>query len=911
MRLAQTFAAGLAILFLAQSVSCGGGGAPPEEEVIPGAYAARIIATKRSTGTLVNFDVSADYQVVYAAYGENGLVTMDISDFNDIRITRRNDDVRSSDVKVCGLRLYSLDYQPPPVRSRINTFDLSLDPLVPVKLGDLQIDLGAGAGIACAGDDLMVSAGSQGLYRITAEDLRNPEAEFIGDPTSMGAVAIYDLKPVSETEISAGVELPPDPACFPMPDPPCQIVDPNDPRLGRLGIRTLRASTGAGIADLRVPRSQSIDFPFLSGANTSPINYPLAAAVNGDLTLIVSSSGRRFTVYRGNTVLSSTNLGSLPASDIADIESAGPIAVVADGDIRVVDITDPALPKVATSVVTPGVAFSLKLRDLGTGDFYVYTADGENGLVIVSVERVKPVFVDAQRLFVVDGSVADLAKIPTHVPTSPLLSDPLGTANFLNNGLLVLSRSNGGVVIGDNIDRTNGGALPSVNPVVEITGGSLFTTSPPQPSLPGIVRAISRNAADLLDFLDVAALNARLILRALPLVRIPPVPSPTPPPYPDDTPAADEQLGPLSPFHAPTGIAVQNDGYPFIVSSGVNLNNIAQSEPVIAGGRAASIGPDGRPVTYVLEDPNEPLGPLIPAFPPRRGGPATGVWWGTEDWRDCSQLPSTRLGFRLRSQVTGAPAGLPCGSDALVPPGTSDALTHGLFGVVFGGIGVDTAQPDNPLSPYIDYFTRNPVYFATTGDGGIIEIDLDSGISQVAPPCTVRPLIPNVLCAANFPDAALVEDDPSLKTGMLYEETSRTLFVADPIRQVVQAVTLMTLDPGTIRGVWAKSGGFTLDVSGLLSQPVDLAPQNPPAKSPDHLRSSSDMYILNRGSSSIVKATQSGEFRDYIIPRVNGSAFDAGTFTALASSPDGTALYLAVENCPSAGQSCIYQIPAP
>ncbi len=908
--------------------ACGGGGGATVPPVVPGAYSAKIIATKRSTGTLINFDLYADFQVAYAAYGDSGLVTMDLHNLDDIRITRRNDDVRSSAVRVCGTNLYSLDYQPPPVRSRINTFDLTVDPTVPVKLGDLQIDLGPGAGLSCAGKDLLVSAGSLGLYRIDGTDLRNPVATFLGNAVTLGTVAIYGLKTITPasgslpTQALAAVELPPDPACFPPPVPSCQSQDPSDPRLGRVGISTISVSSGEGSDNVRVPRSRSIDFPFLAGINTSPINYPLAAAVNGNLTMIVSSSGSRFTVYRSGAVISTGDFTGFPASNIADIDSIGEIAVVADGDIRVVDITDPTVPRVATSLVTPGVTYSLRLRQLEDGNFNVYAADGENGLVVIGIQKVNPVYVEAARVFTVAGSVSDIAMMPPHVPTSPLLSDPLGITNFLNNGLLVLSRSNGTAVIGDNIDRTNGGALPSVNPVVEITGGTMFTTSPPQLGLPGIIRTLAQNTFGFLDFEDPASLNARLLLRALPLVRVPPIPvqpaPPAAPVYPDDTPLANEQMGPLSPFHAPTGIAVQNDGYPFVVSSGVNLNNPAQSEPLIAGGRAASIAPTGLPLSYVLEDPNDPLGALIPAFPPRRGGPATGVWWSNEDLRACDQLPpgTNALGkaqypFRLTAEVPGAPANSACGPIPGIPAWTSDGLNNGLFGVVFGGGAVDDPQSDDPLSPYIDYYTRNPVYFAATGDGGVIQFDLDSGISQVSPPCSLRPLIPNVPCAATLPVTQLVTDDPGMKSGMLFNGDDSKLFVADPAANVVQSISLQKLKPGEPAGVWLRLGEYPLALNGLLSEPIDLAPSDPPAKSPDHLRSSSSLYILNRGSSSIVMASQAGDLLQYIVPRVKGVEFQPATFTALATSPDGKNLFLAVENCPTAGNSCIYELPAP
>lgn len=894
------FAAGFAVCSFS---ACGGGGAPPEEPFVAGAYAARIIATKRSTGSLVNFDLSATYRTAYAAYGESGLVTMDLSDLSDIRITRRQDDVRSSDVRACGRRLYSLDFQAPPFQSRVATFDIGLDPTVPVKLGEVQLELAEGAGIACAGDSLMVSAGARGLYRIDAQDIRYPEATFLGEPADFGVVSFYGLKKLSESQVLAVVELPPDPGCFPPPTVPCEVSNPDDPRVGRLGIRTINVSNGSGTSDRRIPQSASVDFPFLSGINQSPINFPVAAATNGENLYVLSSSGRRLTAWRSNSIISTADYRALPPSDISDIASIGELAVVADGDIRLVDVSDPTAPKVATTVVTPGSAFTVQLRQLDNGDFHAYVADGENGLVIIGIERIRPTFVEISRVFTVDGMVSDMGQMPAHVPTSPLLGDPVAVANFLNGGLLVLSRSNGGNAVGDNIDRTDGGTNPSLHPAAEISGGTLFSTTPPRNSLPGILRLIARNIAGFLDFEDVTALNTRLLLRGLPLVEIPP--------DPDFSPIGNEQLGPLSPFHAPTGIAVQNDGYPFVVSSGLNLNNIAAPDTVMAGGRAASIGADGRPVTYIPEDPLVPAGPLVPAFPPRRGGPVTGVWWGEEDMRACSQLPTTRLPFRLRAEVAGSPAGLPCGSDSLVPAATSNGLSNGLYGVVFGGAGADNFQADNPLTPGVDYFTRNPVYFAATGDGGVVQIDLDSGVSQLSPPCTLRPLNPLVPCAINLAAGQLITDDPSLKHGMLYTEDTRTLFVADPVRNLVQALSLGRLDAGTIRGVYYRSGGYQIDVSGLLSTPVDLAPTNPPARSPDHLRSSSDLYILNRGSSSIVKTSQAGDFIDYIVPRFNGQTFDAGRFSALAASPDGTKLYLAVEDCPTTGNSCIFQMPAP
>lgn len=357
------------------------------------------------------------------------------------------------------------------------------------------------------------------------------------------------------------------------------------------------------------------------------------------------------------------------------------------------------------------------------------------------------------------------------------------------------------------------------------------------------------------------------------------------------------------------------------------------------------------------------MNPLTPDSPP------TGVLYGDEDLRNDALLPAGLLPVTLtRTSLhnnLAAPGELPpfdtCSTvDAdpltVVPSADPDqdersslGLCHGVFGLAYGGTGPDQAQPNESATPDFDYYTRNPIYFATTGDGGVVQIDLDSGISQVSPPGTLVPLLKTLNALATqldpsfsnpdpmssdlvcdpllaqipsvrgederllaFAGATVAPDpmmgpgrlatpldcDPFLRMGLTYVPATRTLFVANPLGRSVTSVFLSVSGSASAQGLLYQSGRIHLDVGGFLNTPVDVVPVEPLPVSTTMATESSDLYVADRGSGTIVRITQSGQFVAVRRPIIAGQPVAPGTLAGLAISPDGETLYLTLsEGC--------------
>jgi len=125
----------------------------------------------------------------------------------------------------------------------------------------------------------------------------------------------------------------------------------------------------------------------------------------------------------------------------------------------------------------------------------------------------------------------------------------------------------------------------------------------------------------------------------------------------------------------------------------------------------------------------------------------------------------------------------------------------------------------------------------------------------------------------------------------------RQLFVSEPFNNTIAVINLV---------VTGADGNqvFTMDSvtrinSPSLNLPVDLAPvqrdrDNPNWASNSTLDQGSDFYVANRGNSTIVRMKQDGT--EVAVGRVtlNDMPLADGTLNGIATSTDGTTIYVTV-----------------
>ncbi|MEW6775983.1 MAG: hypothetical protein AB1405_06800 [Bdellovibrionota bacterium] len=1086
----------LAAALLGMLCACGGGGGGLQAIGQGPTFTGQIVASKKTAGEV--FNMSLQGGAMHLAYGLTGLVTMRVSDLSDLRVMRITDTVVADDVAVCGGTAYVLTYLDPPLESRLIIFDVGTDPFLPQRLSEIRLTLAPGAKLACSGTEVYVGGGTSGFHLIDASNRSEPvdttsvlegfnstcpaESPFaavgfhqllVQGTVLRAVVDLGGLPPQDDAQIRCQAAAPPAPDCALNPPVNC---------FGKFGIRSLNlspADTGGGSCsainqdicapgwtDARIPDSADLEFPPSSGINTSPVNHPMAIAEDADFIYVASTNGRRLTILdkTGVTVFSE-NIPGVPGGVISDIDVLGDVLVLADGDVRIVDISgrddldilgQPAPfqntpPFLSSTVFTPGRAFSVILASTTQQDEYLaYVADAENGLVVVRIAKnffsPLPAAILARNI----PGVGAVAVLPVFESTSPLFgtnallrSEDNGGTNapegvLAEGRILVASTGNYAAPLAE------GSATGSVLSIDVRAPGITLVPNPPDITTPvpgpyGLsterARIYTQNsrcvyAADdpvcgattdaeghFLEFPYLAELANGLanLLSFFTLSLLPTGPEPltlVAPPVPpaplNPVTLPTEQTGPLAAVANPSSLVIARDGLVFAGSSGVSFTmNAPLPSPAIQpapfavvqeAGRAAPLDENGQPFAYrrmASPRPFDPVaylaavggaqeGPLspypmfpwvqlrdeagnlldVPGFPgvPRTPDrPATGVFFGDEDERNFYLVPSDALpvAFRRTTEAAGPctpgiGACVPCTTvdtdpftlNPLLPPDqdekTSLGLCHGLFGMAYGGAGNDLAQANEAATAGFDYYTRNATYFASTGDGGIVQIDLDSGVSQVSPIGTLHSLFDPAFAVPPPPPAgscdsllAQVEDgtqgqrdqvyagssglpiqcDPFLRMGMVYSPQTRTLFAANPLNHSVTAVFLGLESSNTPQGVRYQTGFLHFAVGGLLDTPVDVAPVQPLPVSATQVAQGSDLYVADRGTGAIVRINQSGEFISVAQPLVGGRPLGRGRLAGMAISPDGEFLYLTVsEGCdlflgPTSVGGCVLRVP--
>lgn len=311
-------------------------------------------------------------------------------------------------------------------------------PSVLTRMGHVEIE-GRAANISLVGDRLFVAAGQSGVHIVDvsepAEPSRVGRIEAIADDVAASsrflAVLSTDSTPhvrVFEIQDIGGPFEPPEV----IPPPPVDSEGPANVSL-QAGILILaggsasaqfvevlerpmqvsaiipmrkafvRASVFAGLvfltedtgdtlpyviaiydlSDSRRPGKVgevNLDFADVGSNLALPANFPLSSVFNPPYLYV--AGGGALTIFDLADLTKPTQIGLLDSgANTMHVAVEGDIAVVSNGDVLLVDVSNPAGPRLVASVNTPGDARMSVIRD-----GIVYVADGENGLLIMQAQ---------------------------------------------------------------------------------------------------------------------------------------------------------------------------------------------------------------------------------------------------------------------------------------------------------------------------------------------------------------------------------------------------------------------------------------------------------------------------------------------------------------------------------------------
>jgi hypothetical protein len=195
------------------------------------------------------------------------------------------------------------------------------------------------------------------------------------------------------------------------------------------------------------------------------------------------------------------------------------------------------------------------------------------------------------------------------------------------------------------------------------------------------------------------------------------------------------------------------------------------------------------------------------------------------------------------------------------------AISSGVVGTAFIG-----RSPENPA---------RAVFVVVLADGSILQVNAEKGVDGLAPGGTVS-------------DMRERRNADELHVGVVlkYYGPNPTLFVSDPVKNEIIAITLPKHESGIVRA----AGTISRYASPAFDVPVDLAPTVPENASRDWssnttLAELADIYVLNRGNNTIVRMRDDGSVvsvRKVVLDKGLGGA----KLNGITTSADGRKLYV-------------------
>jgi mono/diheme cytochrome c family protein len=190
------------------------------------------------------------------------------------------------------------------------------------------------------------------------------------------------------------------------------------------------------------------------------------------------------------------------------------------------------------------------------------------------------------------------------------------------------------------------------------------------------------------------------------------------------------------------------------------------------------------------------------------------------------------------------------------------------------GTAILTKSPD---------LSGRAVFVAVGADGSVMQIHVQKGVDQLAPPGTVTPVATVNRGTAESTDPRLIA-----REGMVFNwAPTRNVLIADP--QANRLVVLDLTDDGTLFHATARHL-----TTPEFNVPIDIAPTTREIAAGSFASNStlgvgSDLYVLNRGNNTIVRMSLTGEVQAVRTIRANLPGFRAN---GIAVSSDGQTIYV-------------------
>jgi hypothetical protein len=203
------------------------------------------------------------------------------------------------------------------------------------------------------------------------------------------------------------------------------------------------------------------------------------------------------------------------------------------------------------------------------------------------------------------------------------------------------------------------------------------------------------------------------------------------------------------------------------------------------------------------------------------------------------------------------------------------------------------------------------VFVVVTADGAIVQEHTAKGLDGLAPAGTVQSIVG--LSWGSPPN------DIKPRFGVIMNPytrapVARQLFVSEPFNNTIAVINLVIF--GTAPNQVFSLGSVSRISSPALNQPVDLAPaqrdtENVNWASNSTLDDRSDFYVANRGDNTLVRMRQNGHVVAIRSVQVNGRALSSDeSLNGIATSPDGSKIYVTITNSGPATFDGILELPA-
>lgn len=206
--------------------------------------------------------------------------------------------------------------------------------------------------------------------------------------------------------------------------------------------------------------------------------------------------------------------------------------------------------------------------------------------------------------------------------------------------------------------------------------------------------------------------------------------------------------------------------------------------------------------------------------------------------------------------------------------------------------GLTTATLGTAILTKSSDLTGRAVFVAVQADGSVMQVHVQKGVDQLAPPGTITPVTTLNRTTAESTDPKVIT-----REGVVFNwAPTRNVLIADP--QANRLVVLDITDDGTMFHATTRYLS-----SSSFNVPIDIAPTTREVAAGSFASNStlgvgSDLYVLNRGDNTIVRVGMNGEVQAIRNIIANLTDFRAN---GIAVSSDGQTIYVTVTTPHSGG----------